>query len=354
MYKSLYFYLVVIGFVFFYNCKKNKDAPVDCDTENTGLVKRVEYGSSSLRQNLELYLPNNYSQNTKVVILVHGGAWILGPDESETTDLFSGDLGWDLVQKLLDNGYGAAVMKYRLACYNTDSAFYTGDPMHFMKDMIEDIDLAVNQLKVEAANEGFSATDFGLIGESAGAHISLLYALKSSSDPAIKTVLSFYSPHSLDDQTFKTNGANAPFNNLPAMLGGKFGVERRVNNCNYASSGNVNLFFAIKTLAGYNMKRTSSNPSNFVDTLSPSYSKNIQRNIPTFILHGSVDGLVPQYHADSIINAITAKHGTNPAAISDFTSIHKMKKYNGCNHGFGGCNQTPIMNDVITWLNNHL
>ena len=62
---------------------------------------------------MELYLPNNYTSSTKVVVLVHGGAWMLGPDASDTTTLFSGDLGWDLVQKLLDNGYRAAVMKYR-------------------------------------------------------------------------------------------------------------------------------------------------------------------------------------------------------------------------------------------------
>lgn len=343
--------LMVLG------CKKDK-SEVECTptstSENMGYVKRVVYGTSSNRQNMELYLPNGYTNNTKVVILVHGGGWILGPNETDTTQLFSGDLGWNLVNKLLENGYGAAVIKYRLACYTTNSTQYTNDPMLYMKDMQEDVHLAISKLKTEAVDSGFSSTEFALLGESAGAHISLMYALKNWSDPALKTVISFYSPYSIDEQQFKSNGSSFPFNALPANLGYGFGVERKVNSCNFSSTGNINLFFAMKTLANYNMSVSSATPDSIVDSLSFSAAINIQRNLPTFILHGSADALVPSAHSDSLIKAITNKFGTTAAGLSDFSSPHKMLKYIGCNHGFGGCNQTPIMNDVITWLNSQM
>ncbi len=349
-------FVTVLALVF-YSCKKettSEECTKPATQNNTAYVKRVVYGTTSTRQNMELYLPNNYTSSTKVVVLVHGGAWMLGPDASDTTTLFSGDLGWDLVQKLLDNGYGAAVMKYRLVCYNTNSSFYTNNPMRYMSDMIEDVDLVIQKLKTEAIDSGFSFSEFGLIGESAGAHISLMYALKNTSDPALKTVLSFYSPHSIDEQTFKNTCSSFPFNNLAANTGNGHGVERRVSSCSFSKTGTVNFFFGLKSLADYDMQVSSTTPTNIVDTLSPSFTSNIQRNLPTFILHGSVDALVPPKHADSLIQAITTKFSTTPAGLSDFSSQHKMIKYPGCNHGWGGCNKTPIMNDVIKWLGNHL
>ncbi|MGB1041014.1 MAG: hypothetical protein ACPGVD_09080, partial [Flavobacteriales bacterium] len=166
--KKIYLLTLAIVSLVLLNCKKDKDPPSVCEpavSGNQGYVKRVVYGTSSSRQNMELYLPNNYNSTTKVVLLVHGGAWILGPKATDTTKMFSGNLGWNLVQKLLNNGYGAAVMKYRLVCYNTNSSFYTNNPMRYMGDMMEDVQLAINKLKTEAVDSGFSSTEFGLVGE---------------------------------------------------------------------------------------------------------------------------------------------------------------------------------------------
>ncbi len=340
------------------NCKKNNaDLPTECninDSSNAS-VTRVSYGSES-RQNYELYLPNNHNTNTPVIILVHGGAWILGPKPMDTVKLFTSDLGWNLVNPLLNQGYGVAVAKYRLACYNTVSANYTNDPMFYMKDQLADIQSIIDQLKIDAGSLSYSNQTYGLIGESAGAHISLLYALSNQSDPALKTVLSFYSPASLDEQTFKNNMSSFPFNNIPVDLGYGFGARKAANSCNLVTTGTANLFFATKSLCGYNMSVSSTTPSQYIDTLNPAYPNNIARSLPTFVMHGAVDALVPEHHADSIIHAITTKFNTTPAPLNDFTSIHKMKKYSNCNHGWGGgsCNRNEVINDVISWLSNHL
>ena len=313
-------------------------------------VKRVVYGADE-RQHADVYFPTNHNNTTKTVILIHGGGWVLGPKASDSVTTFNGGLGWNLVTPLLEAGFAVAVMKYRLACYTSQSTALSGDANFYLNDMLVDIDLLIDKLKIDATGLGISSSEFALIGESAGAHLALMYSLRNTSDTDVKTVISFYSPANLDESAFKNATASAPFNSL--ALSNAFGVEKYSNSCKFSANGTVNLFWCLKSFVGYDLSLSAAAPG-FTDTLSPSYLPNIQRNLPVFIMHGETDVLVPPAHADSLIAAITTKFSTIPAVLSDFSAQHKMKKYANLGHGWSGSgNKSLLYADVISWLAAH-
>jgi acetyl esterase/lipase len=221
-----------------------------------------------------------------------------------------------------------------------------------MNMMLEDVQLAINKLKDIATGYEIGGSDFALVGESAGAHIALLYGLRNSSDPALKTVVAFYAPTLLDNIDFKANMSGAPYNSIP-VSGDFYCYKNNSTACELQQGFNANFIWTLRSLVGYNLPLTTRTPA-FTDTLSPAYPNNVQNNIPVFLLHGENDDLVPSDQSDSLLLVLNTKFSTSPAAATDFVSPHKMLKYPNCGHGWNGsCNKTEIMNDVITWLSNH-
>ncbi|NOQ75706.1 MAG: alpha/beta hydrolase fold domain-containing protein [Crocinitomix sp.] len=312
-------------------------------------VQRISYGADD-RQHFDLYIPGTHDENTKTVLLVHGGAWVLGPLAADSVILF-GPLGIDLTSKLLNEGYAVAVMKYRLACYTEDAISLSGNPSFYMDLIVEDLDLAIAKLKTEAAMLVISPNDFALIGESAGAHIALMYALQCT-DTALKTVISFYGPTLMDEEIFKANASSAPYNNF--TVNSFFALRDGAAGCDMSTTGSADLSWGINSFVGAELEVGSVNAA-FSDTLSPAYANNLVRNLPVLLMHGMSDDLVPHAHGDSLLVELNAKFGTTPAALNDFSAQHKLLKYENCGHGWsgGGCNKAAIRQDVIEWLEAH-
>lgn len=312
-------------------------------------VQRISYGEDD-RQHFDLYLPGVHDENTKTVLLVHGGAWVLGPLAADSVLLF-GPAGIDLTSKLINEGYAVALLKYRLACYTEDAIALTGDPNFYMDNMIEDVDLAIAKLKSEAGTLAISPNDFALVGESAGAHIALMYALRTP-DFDVKTVVSFYGPTLMDEEVFKTNASSAPYNNF--TVNSFFALRDADVGCDMSTSGSADLSWGINSFVGTELEVGTTNPT-FTDTLSPANPNNLLRYLPVFLMHGEADDLVPHGHADSLMVQLNNHFATTPASIDDFSSPHKLKKYEFCGHGWSGagCNKSAIRNDVITWLEEH-
>ena len=313
-------------------------------------VQHIIYGADP-RQNFDLFLPSGHDENTKTVVLVHGGGWVMGPLADSAVILF-GEAGIDITDRLLNSGYAVAIMKYRLACYTEDVALVAHPPFDYMQTIIEDIDLTIEKLKTDAATLQISATNFALLGESAGGHIALMYALRSD-DPTLKTVISFYGPTLLDEEVFK-HKSGTTFSHFP--LNTTFSLSDRAMACEMRTSGTMNILWGLSSFVGTELETGTTNPS-FTDTLSPAYSNNITRNLPVFLLHGKGDSLVPSGHADSLMAQLNLKFGTTPTPTGDFTGQHKLKKYNNCGHGWanlgGSCNKGEIRNDVMSWLAEH-
>lgn len=196
-------------------------------------LNNVSYGADAA-QRMDIYLPaGREADTTKLIILVHGGAWLEG-DKGDFASYVS-----ILKQRL--PGYAIANINYRLAT-TTGNFFPTQE-----NDMKAAIDFLIQK-----RNEYRISEKIVLLGASAGAHMALLQAYKYAS-PKIKAVVSFFGPTDMT-ALYNSSSANTKFG-LQLLLGG--------------------------TPATSAMYQQSS-PVNFIDAQDP----------PTIIFHGATDAIV--------------------------------------------------------------
>lgn len=145
----------------------------------------VSYGSDS-DQVFDIYLPENRTLDTKVMILVHGGGWTSG-DKSSMDDFK------DIMLQELPN-IAIVNINYRLA--DPDNQPY---PMQ-----IDDITTIVNVLKTNQ-NDYVISNDIGFLGTSAGAHLSMLWSYAFDTDDDVQMVASIVGPTNFTDPAYTEN-----------------------------------------------------------------------------------------------------------------------------------------------------
>src|SRR5690606_1820350 len=128
----------------------------------------------------------NRTTDTKTLILVHGGGWTSG-DKSEMNPIK------DFIRQDLPH-FAVININYRLADANKNPY-----PMQ-----IEDISSVINHLKSNAAKYSISE-NFGFIGISAGAHLSLLWSYGFDLDNNVKMICSIVGPTNLTDPNYLNN-----------------------------------------------------------------------------------------------------------------------------------------------------
>lgn len=144
----------------------------------------VSYGRDS-QQKLDLYIPKNKDSIKGIFVMIHGGGWKSGNKTNLTFFTLS------LMQKLPD--YAFANINYRLAYANS----------FVLPNQTNDIDSAIGFL-LKKLNIN---TKVVLLGNSAGAHLSMLYGYNSFFDlkhhNKVKAVVNIVGPADLSDQDFK-------------------------------------------------------------------------------------------------------------------------------------------------------
>ena len=150
-------------------------------SESNGAKKiyNLKYGEDS-RNIMDVFLPANYSAESPLVMLVHGGAWIMG----NKAHLRS-------IQKFLfKNDIPSVSINYRLL--KKDVNYQTQE---------EDINKAVETTLKSASEWNLNAKKIILLGESAGGHLALLYGFHHPDQISKLISLSgptdFYSDHYL-------------------------------------------------------------------------------------------------------------------------------------------------------------
>lgn len=140
----------------------------------------VSYGRDSA-QKMDVYLPKNRKQDsTKVIVLLHGGAWS-GGDKRDLAFYVS-----ELQQRLPD--YAIFNVNYRLATQLIN---------HFPTQE-NDVQTAIDFI-LSKRDDYTVSTKMVLLGASAGAHLALLHAYKHSNPVVVKAVVSFFGPTDLED-----------------------------------------------------------------------------------------------------------------------------------------------------------
>lgn len=242
--KNLIFFLAFA--VVLFSCRKN-NAVGSGDNSTAKTIMNVSYGSDTA-QKMDVYLPAGRTDTTPLMIMVHGGAWIVG-DKSDFNSYVS-------IAKQLLPRYAIANMNYRLATLTTNR-FPTQE---------NDMKAAVDFLIQKSGDYNISKK-FVLLGASAGAHMALLQAYKYSS-PKILAVVDFFGPTDMTDL----------YNFYSSNAGTQTQLQILMNG---TPATNPTLYF-------------QSSPINFVSSQS----------CPTIIFHGTADDVVPIAESTTLKNKL--------------------------------------------------
>lgn len=217
------------------SCKKDTSQPVPPPLPEKSILNE-KYGTGN-SQSMDIYLPAGRTESsTKVLILIHGGAWEEGDKNDFATTI-------DTIKKRLP-GWAIFNINYRLASNGSD-LFPTQE---------NDVRSAIDSIYKRRSQ--YSVSDkFVLLGASAGAHLALLHAYKKNGLIPVKAVVDFFGPTDLKDMY--DNPAN-PL--IPLVL------IRVTGTTPYINQG---LFH-------------DSSPIHYVTSQTP----------PTILLHGGADAIV--------------------------------------------------------------
>ncbi|MBK6340866.1 MAG: alpha/beta hydrolase [Bacteroidetes bacterium] len=337
--------------------------------------------------------------NKPIVILIHGGAWFSGPNPNTTKGWF---FGWtasnspstNIVKQLLANGYVVVTPLYPLISYGKDNAEILLNPTT-IQTQLDNIDLAIGHIRANFPTcLGLNANSIQLIGESAGGHLALNWAYNSANTSFIKSVISCYAPTNMQQYgeyirvkpnlfTCGTNFVLSPLPNPHFPWYIHMNLSSNLVTYNTYSSplctisntitNNPNprildLFNIIQSSYTQILTLPLSN-NNTLLNYSPYNALNVNSIIvPTFIMHGDNDNLVPYSNATNlmsnaldnngglIFNYAISGTGTSIPASSAYSSLadkHGIKIYTNGDHGFTNGPLTLIRGDMIKWLNGH-
>jgi acetyl esterase/lipase len=241
-------------------CQKETTGPEENVAAST--MMNVPYGTDAL-QKMDIYLPAGRTDTTKVLVLIHGGAWSDG-DKSDFNSYIS-----ELQERL--PSYAVFNINYRLVV----------GPGTTFPAQENDVKAAIEFINSKR-NEYLISDKFGLIGASAGAHLALLQGYKYSSPIKAKAVVSFFGPVDMVD-LFNSN----PLAGL--VLTNVLGTTPTANLAFYQQSS----------------------PITFVAATSP----------PTILLHGGADPVVPVAQAE-LLNARLTQVGVTHQYVLYPTEEH--------------------------------
>jgi acetyl esterase/lipase len=248
----------------------------------------VSYGANS-QQKYDIYLPEGRTkQTTKVFILVHGGSWVSG-DKNDMNDFVN-----LLKPNFLE--YAIVNINYRLANITTN-AF----PMQ-----INDIESVISDLKSNADAYQIS-NNYGFIGVSAGAHLSMLYSYKFDVSNEVDMVCSVVGPTNFTDTNY-------------------------VSNPDYAQ-----MIIAFQIITGVNY---ADNPEYYED-LSP-YHVVTNSAPPTILFYGDQDELIP-----------TTQGVEMHAKLNSLGIVNEFTLYEGEGHGWDGANAIDTNTKLKVFISTH-
>lgn len=219
----------------------------------------LSYGSSN-QQIYDLYLPKKDKDDVALILYIHGGSWT-GGDKSNYNDFCKATTG--------NYGYASATINYRLLNSQGTVTY---------KDMLEDIDLAVNDIIDTAASKGTEITQIAVAGASAGGHLALLYTYtqyKNTRVP-ISFCISKVGPTDFTDTAFFGADMDHSFDRY-ALISSLIGETVTAEN------------FPLKYLS---LKAAS--PVTYVTSDVP----------PTLMAYGKKDTLVPLSNGTKLLNAL--------------------------------------------------
>ena len=237
------------------------------------------YGTHE-RQVVDFFIPEGASGDLGMVLFIHGGAWMAG--DKESYDAGSAYCATDL-------GIAGATLNYRYISETTD-----------INDILDDIDEALGLIKAKGKEVGVNINRVLLTGDSAGGHLSLLYAYSRKATAPITpvAVVSNSGPTDLYDDNFYHNNALGNEATLADLMSKACGQKFTYEN---------------KASAREALAKVS--PVTYVSADA----------VPTVINHGDSDTIVPFSNAVAL-----------DAALTQYGVEHVLNVYKGADHDLKG------------------
>jgi|SRR6218665_132135 len=237
---------------------------------------------------MDVYLPAGRNAQTPFMIVIHGGAWVLG-------DKIWGTRTQDT---LLAHGMASVNINYRFA----------DDGLIHYPQLLADIDSVLDYCISHADEWQTRKENFILNGESAGAHLALLYGY--TTPKKISTIIAECAPTNLADTTV----------------------------LNYYAKNDPSLLQAICKMAGATYTPGQPAASEFA-AASPVYAV---KNIPTLFFHGMADPVVPYSQATDL-----------EKKLKNAGYVHQLISIPGAGHDLGLNSpegRTLIYKEMIDWI----
>lgn len=272
--KIIAFFMAIINFFMgLFGLGEVGGQTFDCQT-----FFDMSYGTHE-RQVVDLCVPNGASGDLGLVLFIHGGAWIAGDKESYESGMNYG---------ASNLGIATASVNYRYISEDVD-----------LLDVLDDIDAALAKIKAKGAEVGVNINRVLLTGDSAGGHLSLLYAYarKKTAPIAPVAVVSNSGPTDLYDDNFYHNNA--------------IGDEATISDLMSKACGQR---FTYETRESAKQALYSVSPIAYVSADC----------VPTVINHGTADTIVPFSNAQTL-DALLTQYGVE----------HVLNVYQGADHDLG-------------------
>jgi len=251
----------------------------------------LAYGSHE-RQVLDLNIPKENDGEIGLVLFIHGGAWIAGEKDGYINGVKTASETY---------GWAGATINYR----------YISDDIDFY-DILDDIDSALKCIKEKGAENGVNINKVLLTGDSAGGHLSLLYAYSRAETAPITpaAVVSNSGPADLFDENFYINNALGSSDVMADLFSKGCGQK---------------FTYAEKASAEQALMK-----------VSPVYYVN-ENTVPTVINHGMKDSIVPFSNAQSL-----------DAKLTEYGVPHYFNAYPNSDHDLGADEANKkIANDLL-------
>ena len=247
--KVKHFLTALILSILIFSCQKQKDFSSDNNAAKT--ILNISYGADS-HQNMDAYLPaNRTTGSTKVLIVIHGGAWESG-DKSDLSDYID-----TFKNRLAD--YAIFNINYRLSVNGTN----------VFPAQENDVKVAFDYILNNSASYNISHK-IVLLGISAGGHLALLQGYKYDSPARPEAIISFFGPTDIADMYYNPASILVASPVLAAIVG--------------TTPIEDSLLYA------------NSSPINFVTHSSP----------PTILLHEGLDPIVRPQQAMALQTKLQA------------------------------------------------
>lgn len=287
MKRLLFIYLHLLITLIMVSCNSESPSTIESDVINPSEAYEelnIVYGNND-NQVFDLYLPANRTAETKTIILVHGGGWTSG-DKANMTNI-------QLYIKDQMPDYAIVNMNYRLA---TESM-----PPYPMQ--INDITSVVNYLTTNQTHYTISE-NFGFIGVSAGAHLSLLWSYAFDTANQVDMVASIVGPTNFTDPAYLESD-----NSILQQFIASLGIDNSIA---------------------------------FLEEISP-YHRVTSSVPPTILFYGGDDPLIPISQGTAMRTQLEEHH-----------VIHEYTLYPDEGHGWEGLNLLDTTQKLQTFIETHL